>query len=176
MTFLETRPGTNPEPNASESNLLTDIPKQKSEPVEIFNCVRETTGPAEAVKRAFRRINIEGIGAATAVNLATSPLLFTAETLIANAIGLGVSMTDPKLAAIVVATTIGGATYKGIQLEAEALRNQGHSATPVGGMLYAATGRPTVSAIADYAFNYAAVELINPIVGSALFTHNFHFC
>ena len=150
----------------TEENLLT---------VEIFSSARQITGPIEAVKRAFKRANFEGIGAAIAVNLATSPLLFTAETLIANAIGLGISMTDPKLAAIVLATAIGGATYKGIQVDAEALRKQGYSATPIGGLLYAATGRPTVSAIADYAFNYAAVELVNPVTGSALVTQNFPF-
>src|ERR1035437_2282423 len=178
MTLSERDSRENTQLDLSESNLpivQNVTPERRLNAIEVFSSARQITGPIEAVKKAFKRANLEGIGAAAAVNLATSPLLFTAETLIANAIGLGISMTDPKLAAIVVAAATGGATYKGIQVDADALRKQGYSATPIGGLLYAATGRPTVSAIADYAFNYAAVELVNPVMGSALVTHNLPF-
>jgi hypothetical protein len=159
----------------TEENLFTATPARRPNPIEVFSSARRIVRPIEAWKSMTQRSNPEGLAAAFAVNITTAPLLLTAQTLIATTINTGANMTDPKLTAIVVAAAIGGATYKGIRASAEALRKQRHSATPVGGLAYAITGRPTLSAVAEHAFNYAVVGLLNPLTGYAWLTHNPQF-
>lgn len=119
-----------------------------------------------------KRVNPEGLAASTAIATASIGTIVPMEAGITYSIHEIAQRTDPNLLNFGIAAGLVAANAVSIALDAKALRRREFSASPIGTLFYAGSGKPLVSSVGEHIWNNVQLNLLNPINGIAVYNND----